>query len=479
MHHLHSILKLIEQPTPLHLVELVALSVLLIAGVYLASRYSPTILLSLAVAAEAFSGNWKYMKVPLPLDRVIFLVGILSLVLGGAAMWSQRKLRFQPIHFLLLGLAAYGLCSAIYGGTIVTSLGFYAMLDRFGWIPFLMFALAPLLFGTERQRNVLLVVMVVFGSYISATAVLEGLRITKLVFPHYITNPNLGITTGRARGPYLNGEADAMGMFFCAACSGVALTKWRAPLARWLCIVVIGLSLAGIFFTLTRAVWIGAVFGVGIAALLDRQVRRIALRVAAVVVVGVAAALLVPHIRHRVIDRVTTKSSIWDRLNTFAAAGRLIRDHPIFGIGWERFVTVGPSAMRQSPNYPLTGVGLEIHNVFLSHITELGIFGGGLWILAFCWVTFNAAFRPCSTELYPWRVAFLAFWGMFLAVAMAAPLADPQANLIFWMMGGLVAMERYSVARASSQGLLGSADVHGLVGAPAPTLEVATPSRAS
>lgn len=447
MHHLHALAKFVEKPTPVHLLVLVALAVLGVATVYLVSRYSPTVLLSLTVAAEAFSGNWKYMKVPLPLDRLIFAAGIASLVLGGAAMWSERKLRLQAVHFCLLGLAAYGLCSAIYGGTITTSLGFFALLDRFGWIPFLMFTLAPLLFGTERQRNVLLVIMVAFGFYISLTAVFEGLRLTKLVFPHYITNTSLGITTGRARGPFLNGEADGMGMFFCAACSAIALTRWKSALARWLCVAVICLSSAGIFFTLTRAVWIGAVFGVVCASLLDARVRKIALRAAALVLVGVAAALAVPHIRHRVIDRVTTQSSIWDRLNTFAAAGRLIRDHPIFGIGWERFVTVGPSAMRQSPNYPLTGIGLEIHNVFLSHVTELGIVGGGLWILAFCWVSFNAGIRPCSAELYPWRVAFLAFFGMFLAVAMAAPLADPQANLIFWMMGGLVAMERYSVPR--------------------------------
>lgn len=419
------------------------------AGLFLLSRTSPPTVISIGIVSEAFTGNWKYMHVPLPLDRVFFLVGLAALVMGGFQQVRGRRLVLQPIHLLLLGVAAYGVCSALAAHTIGTSLGFYALLDRYGFLPFLMFALAPLLYGSVRHRNTLLIALVVFGLYLSVTAVFEGIGLTKLVFPPYILNPNLGIETGRARGPFLNSDADGLAMILSAGASVIAWKQWHNRLVRLVLAVEILCSVAGVFFTLTRAVWLGAIFGVVCLAVVERRARRIVVPFFAVATLGVGGALLVHHVRDRVVDRVTTTSSIWDRLNTDNAAFRLIARHPIFGIGWETFVTKGTNALRQAPTYPMTGEGLEIHDVFLSHLTELGLFGGSLWIVAFFWVVGNAAFRRGPPELYPWRLLFVCYGGAVLAVAAVTPLANPEANLVFWMLAGLVARDRYTTAEPS------------------------------
>ena len=70
-----------------------------------------------------------------------------------------------------------------------------------GIVPFAMFTLAPLIFGSAKQRNTLLIGLVAIGLYLGATGVLEGLHVWRLVFPSYIANPNVGIQWGRARGP--------------------------------------------------------------------------------------------------------------------------------------------------------------------------------------------------------------------------------------------------------------------------------------
>ncbi len=63
---------------------------------------------------------------------------------------------------------------------------------------------------------------------------------------------------------------------------------------------------------------------------------------------------------------------MWDRQNTDLAALRIMKEKPIFYIGWDNFLNVAPNYMLQQPNYPITGLGIEIHNVFLSHAADPG-----------------------------------------------------------------------------------------------------------
>jgi putative inorganic carbon (hco3(-)) transporter len=412
----------------------------------------PTALLSLSIVAEIFSGNWKYIHVPLGGDRILFGLGVACLVFGGTAAVSKRKLRPRPIHALLLVTAVYALGSAIAAHTISQSTGQFALLDRLGFIPFVMFCLAPLLFGRAKQRNYLLAALVVIGAYLGVTAFLEGVGLTNLTFPAYIRNPNLGIHFGRARGPFLESAADGLSMYMCAVAAAVGLKVWTSRASRWACGAVILLCGFGVVFTLTRAVWIAAVVGTLVALLVSPRTRNL---VAPAVILGSLAVLavlfLVPGLSTKVQGRTEEQQPVWDRYNTNAAAIRMVEAKPVFGFGWQTFITKGVPYIRQSSSYPLTGFGIEVHNVFLSHAAELGLTGSVLWTLALFSAVGGAILRRGPPELAPWRVGLVAIFVAFLVVANLGPLSYPFPNLLLWTWAGIAGANHFLVPRGGDQ----------------------------
>ncbi|HYA69488.1 MAG TPA: O-antigen ligase family protein, partial [Acidimicrobiales bacterium] len=382
-------------------------------------------------------------------DRIVFLIGLTMMVMGGVRRVSpERRLVFSPIHLLLAAVVLYATLSALGAGTLTGSVGFYALLDRLGVIPFALFTLAPLLFGSSRGRNTLLVVLVVVGLYLGVTSFLEGVGLNHFVVPSYITNPAVGIHYGRARGPFVEAVANGLSMFMCAAAALVALTVWRSRLARFACYSTVVLSAAGVIFTLTRAVWLGAVAGTIVAVAYDRRLRRRLVSILAAGALGSIVLLIaVPSLASKAAARSAEAAPVWDRYNTNKAALWGWEQHPIFGIGWETFITKGPAYLREAGTYPLTGAGLEVHNVFLSHLVELGAVGSLLWIWALVAGVGGAAFRRGPPELYPWRLALIAMFTCFLVVANLGPLSYPFPNLMLWLWAGIVAADRYSAPR--------------------------------
>jgi putative inorganic carbon (hco3(-)) transporter len=400
---------------------------------------SPTVLLSLAIGAEIFSGNWKYLGIPLGLDRILLAAGLAALVLGGARAVSEQRLRLRPLHYVLLAAATYATASAIAANTFAQSDGGFALLDRFGLIPFLMFFIAPLVFGRRDQRNILLGVLVTVGAYLGTIAVLEGVGLGRFALPSYINDPTVGLHFGRARGPFVEAAADGLSLYMCGVAAVVGLTTWRSRAARWTCGVVVVLCGMGIVFTLTRAVWLGAVIGTLAAMLASRRLRRVVLPVTVVVLLGVAAVFyLTPGLQSKAATRVEDQRPVWDRYNTNQAAIRMFETRPFFGFGWQTFSTVGPDYLRQADSYPLTGAGLEVHNVFLSHAAELGIVGSVLWALSLFGAVGGAILRRGPPDVESWKLGLIAIFVAFLVVANLGPLSYPFPNLLLWTWAGVV-----------------------------------------
>ena len=124
-----------------------------LAGCYLLSRVDLSVLVVVGLFLQLFSGNWSLMDIPLPLDRVVLAVALIVLVLKGARWVSTRRLVLRPLHLALLCAATWAVASGIIAGTIFGHLGFYSLLDRFGIVPFAMFTLAPLIFGSAETAQ--------------------------------------------------------------------------------------------------------------------------------------------------------------------------------------------------------------------------------------------------------------------------------------------------------------------------------------
>jgi putative inorganic carbon (HCO3(-)) transporter len=436
---LHKLAHFLVHPTPAGLAILAGLLILGPAITYLGLRVAPGALVCTGLALEIFSGNWNDMHIPFPLDRLFLLAGVVAMILGGRRYLSERTLVLRPVHVLLLVVAAWATMSAIGAGTLTSHSGLYALLDRLGFVPFLGFALAPLLFGDARRRQVLVVTLVVVGAYLSLTAIMEGSGLLRFVEPSYIRNPLLGIHFGRARGPFLEAEADGLAMVMCAVGAAIGATTWTLRWARVIAGLVVLTCAVGVIFTLTRSIWIGA----GLAAVVGLVAHPRTRRWSPLVVLGSAAVVFalvfaVPSLHSKVVSRAQSASPVWDRQNTDLAALRAVEAHPLTGIGWATFPTKGPGYLRQA-NYPFTGAGLEVHNVILSHAAEIGLPGAILWLWALLSAVGGAIFRRGPPELLPWRVGLACIAIPFLVVANLSPLSYPFPNFLLWLWAGVAA----------------------------------------
>jgi O-antigen ligase len=422
------------------------------ALVYLALTVDVAWTFSAAIVLSVFSGHSSDAGLPFPPDRLALAAGLGVLALrtidwsGARADGRQSRaapLRFTATHWLLVVAAAYALLSAAWGGTLRESSAFYGLLDRFGLIPFAMFVLAPKIFPGERQRMALVTTLVVTGLYLGFTALLEGFGLTQLVLPRYIADPAVGLHFGRARGPFVEAVANGLALFTCATAAAVALTRWRHPLARRLAWGVLGLCVLGILFTLTRAIWLAAVIAPFAVALTSPSLRRYAAPAAVAGVAMVAVAyLLVPGLSDELSTRAGSKRPVWDRLNTNAAAVRMVEERPLLGFGWDRFKRDSAEYMRLGGDYPITGVGLNVHNVPLSHAVELGLVGALLWAAAFCAAILLPGLRRGPPALEPWRLGLLALALSWLIAANFGPVGYAFPTLALWTWAGIVAAAR-------------------------------------
>jgi O-antigen ligase len=454
-----------DHPSVVGVTTLALIGAVVLAFGYLLSRVDVAVILAAGIALELFSGYWSLMGIPIPLDRVVIALAIVVLVLKGARQVSARRLVVRPLHIAFLLAATWALVSAIVAGTLTQHLAFYELLDAFGVVPFAIFTLAPIFFGTARQRNILLATLVGVGFYLGLTGLCEGLHLYQFVFPRYIANANLGIQFGRARGPLLESSSDGFCIFVGGVAAAVALSAWRSPRARAFCYLTIVLDGAAVFFTLTRSVWIGAFVGTVVALWLSPKRRLLVpMLVAGVLVVGTTLAVS-SEIRSEVFGRVSSLSPVWDRENTDLAAVRIVKDKPLTGVGWGNFINVSENYMWQQPGYPITGLGIEVHNMFLGNLANLGVPGFLLWFLAFAgavWRGLLPSRRPQRHDARPrapagedaawrepWRLGGIAVVLCFVVVANLAPLTEAPANMFLWVWLGVLAVPYTSRLRSA------------------------------
>ncbi|MGY1636658.1 O-antigen ligase family protein [Geodermatophilus sp. SYSU D00742] len=390
-----------------------------------------------SLACSVLSGNSDRLGLVLPLDRIL-LAGALALLLLTGGARELGRLRWRPVHTAMVGTVLWASWSALTHGALQTAYGSYALLDRIV-VPFLLFALAPVLFAREEDRRLLLRTLVVLGLYLGATAVLEIAGPSWLVLPRYVMDPEAGILFGRARGPFVQPEANGLVLAACMFASALYVSRargaWRVASAA-----AVLLTATGVVLTLTRSVWVGAALGVLVLMVVVPPLRR---RLVALVA-GAAAAgglllLTVPGLTTVLVDRLTTARSIFDRQNTNAAALRAVGAHPIDGIGWTQFLGQSTDWVRQADDYPITNVDIEVHNVLLSRAAELGLVGAALWVACvLAGPVLAATRRPGDPDLQGWQPVFIGYACVWGVCAMLSPLPYVLPNNLFWLLAGMV-----------------------------------------
>lgn len=430
---------------------------------YLIWHLDPAWTIMGAICLSVFGGSWTQIglpaSLPIPPDRLLLVAGVAALLLRAPAAKARPTIKLWPIHWLLAVTLLYAATSALIADTLLTNDGFFRLFDRFGVAAFGMFLLAPALFRGSRRRNIFLGGLVAVGAYLGLTALFETIGPAALVIPKYILNPNLGIHADRARGPFLEAEANGIALYFCGVAAVLAYAAWgHRPALRTATAAIAALCASGCLFTLQRAVWIGALAATIVTLLAFRELRRFVLPaagVAATLVVG--AFLFIPGFAGKAEQRAGNQQSLWDRTNLTSAAVRMVEARPLLGFGWGRFPDTSPPYFQQDPNVPLTAVGPDscsttsptisgiippctqvAHNSYLSNAAELGLVGSVLWCLSFILAIGGAIWRRGPPEWRPWRAGLLAIALMWGVVVFFTPLEGPFSPVVLWAWAGIV-----------------------------------------
>jgi O-antigen ligase len=460
-------------PRHLHGTGLVITPVAAFVGVLIVRRLwelPPAATMCGAIALTVFSGAWHQIGLGgLPFDRLLLLIVLLQFLLRAPGVAHMPPLRLRNVH-LLMGLAVlYVLASAVAAGTLSKEASALNLLDQFGIVPFGAFLLAPSIFSGPRERNMLLGTLLALGAYLGFTAIFESLGPHALVFPRYILRVDTELPGERAGGPFQSSIAEGFATFSCAVAAAVAFVQWEGRRARCCAAIAGAVCLAGCFVTLERGVWIGAVAGTVVAALLTRAGRRwiIPGMLACAILLGGALAAS-SSLSAKTSNRVNDQRSIWDRQNQISAGLRMVQAKPLFGFGWDTFESDSLEYFRQAPTYPLEGysqatyrsVGqvLPLHETYLAYAVELGLVGLLLWLAVAVWGLGGTISSPGPPRLRQWKLGLVAIVICFVAIGLVNPYQSPFAALLLWTWAGVAGTPTETLTRepAIRPALIGS-----------------------
>lgn len=393
--------------------------------------------------------------VPLTADRLLFIVLIAQCLAWRKLGWTQSKPLGRSDLVLIAFVGALAMSTLMHDWRYenyqpLSKLLFYYLL------PTGMYWIARQLSLDERGTLKLLAALAGFGAYLAATAVAELLRFRGFVFPSYIVSGEYHEFLGRARGPLLN----PIGNGYLLAIGLGSLCMWWPRLGRvgQLALLLLAtLFLAGLYGTLTRCVWMGAVAMLLIlAALTLPRTWRLPL-VGGVLLSGVVIA-----------------ATQWDRLLNFQrdegqaandaaesvqlrpilamVAWKMFLQQPLVGCGFghyrERFADVLDD---RDTALPLDKSRRYVqHNVWLALLTETGLLGTALLtLLVAYWL--RDAWRLWRSPQPLWArqigLLFLATFGSYFCNAMFQDLAIiPMVNMTLFFLAGVTASLRPDAA---------------------------------
>jgi O-antigen ligase len=242
-------------------------------------------------------------------------------------------------------------------------------------------------------------VILLFGVYLSLTAILEITKQWSLVFPSFIGDPKLGIHFGRARGPMLQSVRLGMCLNLCLAILWT-FPIWLFARERWAWLMALSLTplfVLAILLTYTRSIWMGmgAIVIILLSTMLHGKTRTLTL--GSLLLFGAVGGLVIgPSLVafKREYSEAETLESTRMRGAFAYVSWKMFQDSPIVGFGFNQFqVHNRPYLDDRTTNIRLESIrGYVHHNSYLSLVVDLGLIGATLYLIAAlslmrnCWV---------------------------------------------------------------------------------------------
>lgn len=418
------------------------------------------------VTVACFSYFFWKLELPfffnLTIDRIVLPVLLFSAV-GMMIIGTLQWRRLWPISALMLLMVMYfGISLAVTGFDSVTVVTPHFRLIGGYCFPFVAFALAVLAIRNQRQIGKVAVFFCLFGLYLTVTAWAEYLNIWSIVFPRYIADSQLGIHWGRSRGPFLVSASLGITLVYVFY-SNAFLARRVGGLLRAAIYFIQPFTLAAIFFTQTRSVWLATIVG-AVIWLLGAGPRRS--RVATVIVLVAAMSLTTAVFWTGISSQQREKGGVADldpiraRVGLARITYQMFKDHPVVGVGFGHFRDYADRYHSDpADKYLSLSSQLMEHNNFLSILAESGLVGLVLylWLLGILFTRSLQLFRrlPDGGRMWLGRDFVILYWILFADFVIDGMFretsVDPFNNGLFYLISGLMLGAGYLLDRQQSQ----------------------------
>ena len=320
-------------------------------------------------------------------DRILFLIIISSFLI----QVLRKKIKMLPlgkVELMMLLFAIYCTISLWLSGADVglESNRWLTTLFNLIYFPFTTYIIAKNKEFSRKELVALLTTMSIMGLYLALTGIFEHYKINGLVWPKYIMDPGIGTQWGRSRGPFVS--SGTMGrVLILTFLSTTLLINYSGPVKRIFLSLTLLLIPVSIYFTSTRSPWLAFAIALMILVSFRTRLRRPALIIIVVATMGILAG-------------VGSKLSFWQdslftsrdqtinyRMANYLTDIEMIKDNPLFGVGYGNFVNVWELYLSdKATSYDITQLNDGNHNTFLGLLSELGIAGFGLYMLIYLYI---------------------------------------------------------------------------------------------
>jgi len=380
------------------------------------------------------------------MERFLFVVllgmFILETVFGKHKVFRWTLTEYSMSLFLLLAVI-----SMASSGLIIKEGGRLKMGELLtGYIfPFFMFFISQSVYDRPEKREGLIKFLILVGIYLGITAMLEHFNIDKLVFPKYIMDPGFGIHFGRARGPFCQAAVNGtvLGFALCSSFYFLAVHK-RKNIWILFSFLLLALLPLAIFFTYTRAAWLASVLSFMLVLSFVFKERRVVF-ISILVILCAVAVIAMPFILSGntladAFDRMHDHSPIDDRLNLYTVYLKMFKEHPFFGIGFDRFSEVAPDYYGNVNSVFFKYEGLSPHDTFSNILGEMGISGAVLILCVYLSILFKSIKLYSNTPEI--RNMAVVFWGCMVVYIVNSIFIEMRyfefVNSLFFIFAGVI-----------------------------------------
>lgn len=246
-------------------------------------------------------------------------------------------------------------------------------------VPYAAYFFAKNIVTTTKDIRWLFWALLALLVYYYITSIAEKLGIYMLIWPKYILT--ISEFFGRSSGPFGHAPlfGTIIGMMIPIHLYFFATT--RNNTLKGLLFLSLMMGFAGLYFTYTRGSWIAGFMSLMVVVLLNRR-HYLKMVLPALVVAPVVAILFLGIGQDKFMkERVENEGTFETRLGTLVTAAKVWRDHPFFGVGFNkyRFIIndyieplelpiVGTISVRQFRFNPP-------HDIYIAFMAESGLVG--------------------------------------------------------------------------------------------------------